>query len=75
MREERWTHVLASHAQSERLKIIEIEQNTVEDELESQDNICTLNTSKHQKVSKAITLHSSLDATTTVCDEVRALDL
>ena len=61
--------------QTKRPDISYLEQNIVENESESQDSTCTLDTSEHQKFPQLVTVHSSLDAIVAVCDEVRALDL
>ena len=51
------------------------EKTTVEDETESVLLYSVNNAPKQQKVSKAITVHSSLAVISTVCDEVTARDL
>ena len=51
------------------------EKTIVEDETESVLPYSMNNAPKQQKVSKAITIHSSLAAISAVCDEVTAMDL
>ena len=53
----------------------ESDQKRVEDEAESVLPCQMNNPQKQQKVSKAITVHSSLAAISAVCDEVTAMDL
>ena len=53
----------------------EQEQKQVEDEAESILTCRENDSQKQQKVSGAITVHSSLDAISAVCDEVKAMDL
>ena len=51
------------------------DQKQVEDEAESTLPCLVNNSQKQQKVSKAITVHSSLATISAVCDEVTAMDL
>ena len=71
----RSTHHPNILAHSERPDASCIEQNTVGDESESQHGIHTMGTYEPQNVTLPIILHSSVDAITIVCDEVRAMDL
>ena len=54
---------------------LQCEKTTVGDETESVLPYSVNNAPKQQKVSKAITVHSSLAAISVVCDEVPTMDL
>ena len=59
----------------EKLPESQSDQKQVEDEVESTLPCLVNKSQKLQKVSKAVTVHSSLAAISAVCDEVIALDL
>lgn len=67
--------IFALPEHNERPDASHLEQNTVEDEPESQDGTHTMGICEPQNITLPIMLHSSLDAITFVCDEVRAMDL
>ena len=72
VRSDEVSHIPSSLGSSD---IVELEQNIVGDEPESWDGTPIIQTGQCATVSPPVTVHSSLDAIATVCEEVMAMDL